>query len=389
MLPFMKRGSEFAVDDERWQAIVERDKRRDGSFVYAVATTGIYCRPSCPSRRPHRQNVGVYATPDAAESAGFRACHRCQPRSESGTLIDICVEAARAYIDAHVTERVGLRELAAHTGVSPYHLQRAFKARFGVSPKQYLRTKRLERFKATVQTGAPVTQSLYDAGFGSPRGLYSKAAAGLGMTPGRYRRGGEGALIRYAISPCRFGLVLVGTTERGVCAVLLGDTERALERQLAEEFPRATRVRAAEGEGIAEETLLAFDGAASPTLDLSGTDFQRRVWTALQAIPRGETRSYEQLSAELGSPQSVRAVARACATNKIAILVPCHRVIRKDGNLAGYRWGLPRKKRILQIESAEIESGGLSASSTEAKEAHARRRGRASSRSRDGHASNQ
>jgi AraC family transcriptional regulator, regulatory protein of adaptative response / methylated-DNA-[protein]-cysteine methyltransferase len=340
--------------DAAWRAVIARDRREDGAFVYAVRTTGVYCRPSCPSRRPLRQNVAFFAAADDAERAGFRACHRCRPRSTEGALIDACVQAARAYLDAHLDEKVTLAALAAHVGVSAAHLQRTFKARVGLSPKGYADARRMARFKEVVQGGASVTEAMYGAGFGSSRELYERAPEALGMTPGAYRRGGRGASIRYTIVESALARVLVGATDRGVCAVLLAAGDEALTRELRREFPEAEISR--EDAALAELSRAVIarieGGAAEVPLDTGGTAFQRLVWSALQRIPPGETRSYRQLAEELGRPRAARAVARACATNRLAVVVPCHRVVRGDGTISGYRWGVARKKTLLARERA-------------------------------------
>jgi AraC family transcriptional regulator of adaptative response/methylated-DNA-[protein]-cysteine methyltransferase len=337
-----------------WAAVLARDRRLDGRFVYAVRSTRIYCRPSCPARRPQPANVCFFATPDAAERAGYRACRRCLPRSAAGAMIDICVGAARAYLDAHLDEWATLAELAAHVGVSPFHLQRVFKAQVGLSPRAYLSARRIERFKAGVRAGASVSDALYQAGFSSPRALYEQADAALGMTPAAYRRGGAGLAIAFTVVRSPLGRLLVARTDRGVCAVSLGDSAAALERELRAEFPAArTRRDDAALRREVEALLAQLDDPRRPAslpLDVRGTDFQRRVWAALQAIPPGETRSYRQLAAAIGRPSAARAVARACATNPVAVVIPCHRVVRGDGTLSGYRWGRSRKEALLMRE---------------------------------------
>ena len=344
--------------DAAWAAVIARDRRHDGAFVYAVRSTGIYCRPSCPSRRPLRANVSFYRAAEHAERAGYRACHRCRPRSASGALIDVCVQAARAHLDAHLDEPLTLAALSAHVGVSASHLQRAFKARVGLSPKAYVDAQRIAQFKARAPASATVSEAMYDAGFGSSRGLYERAPAALGMTPGAYRRGGRGAHIRYAVVECALGRALVGATDRGVCAVLLGAEDAALEAELRREFPSAEIARedgALTAEVRAVLTHLEGPGSAVP-LDLGGTDFQRQVWSALQRIPAGETRTYGQIAEALGLPSAARAVARACATNRLAVVIPCHRVVRGDGEISGYRWGVERKEQLLSRERER--SGG-------------------------------
>jgi AraC family transcriptional regulator, regulatory protein of adaptative response / methylated-DNA-[protein]-cysteine methyltransferase len=341
-------------DPARWTAVLERDRRHDGSFVYAVRTTGIYCRPSCPSRRPRRESVEFFAEPAAAETAGYRACRRCHPRSAAGTPAEQALRRAVEHLDAHLDEPVTLARLAKEVGLSPFHLQRTFTERFGLSPRAYQDARRLERFRLRVQAGDSVSRATYDAGFNSSRSLYERAADGLGMTPGAYRRGGRGLEVRFTLVDSSLGRILVAATDLGVCAVALGGEDAALEAALRAEFPNAELrrdddslrswadvvVRHAEGE---------HPGLAVP-LDLQGTAFQMRVWQALRAIPAGETRTYAEVAAAIGQPSATRAVAGACARNKAALLVPCHRVVRTDGEPGGYRWGIERKRRLLERE---------------------------------------
>lgn len=337
-----------------WKATEGRDVRFDGAFVYAVRTTGVYCRPICPSRRPLRRHVTFFRSPEEAERAGFRACLRCRPRSASGTAIEESVRWARAYIDAHLDQPASLAMLAKRVGFSPYHLQRAFQRAVGLSPRAYRDARRLERFKAHLRDGDTVGEATYQAGFGSSRGLYEGARQGLGMTPGVYRQGGRGLRIRYGTVRTSLGRLLVGATHRGVCAVALGDDERSLEAELAREFPAAACERDDPGvRGWVEEIVRRLEGEAprlAVPVDLRGTDFQRRVWRALRAIPYGETRSYGEVAAALGAQRSTRAVARACASNRAAIVVPCHRVVSRGGAVGGYRWGVERKRRLLARE---------------------------------------
>lgn len=343
------------TEAEAWAAINERDRRFDGAFVFAVETTGIYCRPSCPARRPHRENVEFFRSPQQAEASGYRACRRCRPQHPDGTPAEQAVEAARAYLDAHLDEQISLETLAEEVGMSPHHLQRTFKRFVGLSPKAYQDTRRLEAFKEHVGEDRDVLQATYEAGFGSSRALYEQAENGLGMTPGTYRRGGEGLAIRFTTLASAFGRVLVAATERGVCAVSLGEDDAALRAELEDEFPNAASIERDDEatHAWAAPIIRYLDGAhAHPTVpvDLEGTDFQRRVWRALQEIPYGETRSYGEVAEMLGQPGAARAVAQACASNKVALVIPCHRVVRKDGAPGGYRWGPERKQRLLQQE---------------------------------------
>lgn len=339
-----------------WDAVMGRDSRRDGQFVYAVATTGVYCRPSCPSRRPRRERVRFFAAPDEAERAGFRACRRCHPRDGAAPEARL-VERACAYLENHLDEPVTLEALGQALGVSPWHLQRTFKRVTGVSPKEMVRARRMERLKERLQQGDDVAGATYEAGFGSGSRVYERSDARLGMTPATYRRGGAGMSIRYATATTPLGRLLVAVTERGVCAVALGDTDEELATGLRHEYPRAVIERAEPGEaGLAERiaAILEFLAGSAPhlalPLDVRATAFQERVWKALQEIPVGETRTYGEIAAHLGHPQAARAVARACATNPVALAIPCHRVVRGDGASGGYRWGAERKSRILTGE---------------------------------------
>lgn len=341
----------IALDEQRaWEAIVGRDARQDGRFVYGVRTTGVACRPSCPSRRPLRVNVELFETLDEALRAGYRACARCraEPARENPAL-----RRAIAHLDRHLDERVTLAALAREVGLSPHHLQRTFTRALGVSPRRYQERRRLEGFKRRLRQGEAVGAATYGAGFGSSRALYETARSGLGMTPARYRSGGQGESIRFAIVRSELGLVLVAATGRGICAVELGDDEAALARGLAREFPNAAlerderSLRSWAGQVV---KALRGDGLARLPLDLRGTAFQLRVWRALRDIPRGETRSYQAIAAGMGRPGASRAVAQACAANRVALLVPCHRVVRADGSPGGYRWGPARKRRVLAAE---------------------------------------
>jgi len=344
-----------AADNARWKAVVARDARFDGTFVTAVLTTGIYCRPSCPARRPHRQNVRFYSTPSDAERAGFRACLRCRPR-EAARLdpsADLVRRACRQ-IDENGEERLTLKALGAAVGASPFHLQRTFKRVTGVSPRQYAEARRLGALKSNLRRKDSVTMSLYEAGYGSSSRLYERSSERMGMTPGAYRAGGEGAEIRYAMARTPIGPVLVGATARGICSVKLGKSERALVEELRAEFPAAAIRRDREGlkrwVGGLVRHLEGRDPQLDLPLDVRGTAFQWRVWEALRAIPYGETRSYRDIARAVGKPRAARAVGRACATNPAGIIIPCHRAVREGGGLGGYAWGLPLKERLLETE---------------------------------------
>lgn len=339
------------IDDDRWQAVLAHDATADGSFCYAVTTTGIYCRPSCPSRRPHRENAIAFDDMEEATRAGYRPCRRCRPNEVDPR--QRTVARVRSLLETR-EPAPSLRDLAATVGMSPFHLQRVFKQATGLSPKQYAMAHRTRRLKAHLKEGDRVTEAMYGAGYGSSHALYADIGGRLGMTPSAYRQGGDGEQIAYAVTETRLGRMLVAATERGVCAVRFGEDD-ALLGELRQEFPRAVLrhdPNAVASFMVAASTYLD-DRSPAPSLplDLAGTDFQRRVWDALATIPRGETRSYRQVAEMIGQPSAARAVARACATNPIAMIVPCHRVVRADGGLGGYRWGLPRKEQLLAWES--------------------------------------
>jgi len=341
------------MDDARWRAVVERDRTADGQFFYGVTSTGIYCRPSCPSRRPRPANVRFFESAHDAEAAGFRPCQRCAPKEQS-TEQRVVAAVVRAIAEAEGP--LSLQTLGELVGMSPYHLQRLFKRATGLSPAAYGRGMRAERLKAGLREGATVVHASYEAGYGSSRAVYEEAAGRLGMSPGAYRRGGAGAQIRHACVESRLGWILVAATERGLCALWFGDSAAALLEQLAAEFPRAERVESPEAVAPFVAAVQAYlEGesvlAGVPLDLLQATPFQQRVWEALRSIPYGEVRSYQEVATEIGSPTAVRAVARACASNRVALAIPCHRVVRSGGELAGYRWGVERKRVLLESEA--------------------------------------
>ena len=346
---------------EAWAAVNARDRRRDGAFVYAVATTGVYCRPSCASRRALRKNVAFFAGPDEAETAGYRPCLRCHPR-DAARPIDRAVARARGYLEAHAGEPVTLGMLAREVGVSPYHLQRAFSRAVGVSPRRYAATLRADRLKSALRDGATVSRATFEAGYGASSRVYEAADVYLGMTPAAYRNGGRGQHIRYTIRATPSGRVLIAATERGVCAVQLGDRDAGVEQSLAAEYPNARRERVgAQSHNAEHRDLQAWadaivehlEGATRPLsvpTDVTGTVFELKVWQALRDIPYGETRSYAEVARTVGAPRAARAVASACAHNRVAVVIPCHRVVRQGGAVGGYRWGPERKRRLLDLE---------------------------------------
>ncbi len=347
-------GRRDIPEDAAWNAVLTRDRSMDGALFYGVRTTGVYCRPSCPSRRPKRENVEFFETAERAQDAGYRACHRCHPRSSFGTPTERRLRRAMEYLDAHLDERVTLEQLGRAVGLSPFHLQRAFKEAVGLSPRAYQDARRLEAMKARLRDGDEVGRAVWRAGYGSVRGAYESAATGMGMTPGQYRNGAGGVPIRYSLHHSRFGHLIVAWTPKGVCAVMLGDAPDRLVEELNAEFPSA---ELGQGDTLAADWIqpvLDYLDGKHPglvvPLDLRGSNFQLRVWKALQEIPVGEVRSYGQVAAAIGAPGSSRAVARACATNKAALVVPCHRVVRANGTVSGYRWGEDRKRRLLEHE---------------------------------------
>ena len=345
--------------DWRWRAVETKNPEFDGVFFFGVQTTGIFCRPSCSSRSPKRQNVSFFESPLEAERAGFRACLRCKPTQQykpgpAAVLISRAFETLRSDTDEILT----VDDLARHLDVSTGHLQKTFKAVLGFSPKEIIDMTRIDNFKKNVKR-ADVTTSLYDSGFGSSRSLYEKAGEKLGMTPATYKKGGKGMKINYTIADSPLGKLLVAATERGICAVSFGDDVESLRRELSEEFFAAEiedddtglkdAVRAIVKSLDGEKTILTLP------LDLQATAFQMRVWSELRKIPYGETRSYAQIAEAVGNPKAVRAVARACATNPVALVNPCHRVIGSDGKLSGYRWGIERKRALLEKERGRSE----------------------------------
>ncbi len=381
MIQIMTRTSSSKIATTRpvppcedwWNAVRKRDRGADGKFVYAVRSTGIYCRPSCPSRKPQREQVEFYSLPEAAEQKGFRACQRCQPRTVGSrdprtTAVARVCRAIEARIDADGAGATGesenearltLNALSSTVGMSSHQLERAFRSVMGISPRQYADAQRMRRLKSKLKKGDDVTTALYDAGFGSSSRLYERAPSQLGMTPATYRQGGAGMQISYTIVGSPLGRLLVGATQRGISALYLGKDDAALQAALRKEYPRAEISRDRNGlEGWVGKILEHLRGR-EPNLDLptdvQATAFQRRVWEELRKIPYGTTRTYSQVARAIGKPKAIRAVARACATNPVSVVVPCHRVVREDGSLAGYRWGLDRKLALLQHESAQHE----------------------------------
>ena len=350
----IKQRAAATQNDPRWAAVMARDTSADGKFFYAVKTTGVYCRPSCAARQARPENVSFHATCAAAEHAGFRPCKRCRPgapsliEQQAATLVSVCrrLECAEPV--------PALAELANDAGMSVYHFHRLFKAVMGVTPKAYAAAFRAKRVRSELKRGASVTDAIFAAGYNSSGRFYEKSNALLGMTPAKYRAGGVNTDIRFAVGECSLGPILVAASERGVCAILMGDKPDALARDLQERFPRARLISGDQAFECTVARVVGFveapaNGLNLP-LDVRGTAFQQRVWQALQKIPAGSTATYAEIARRIGAPKSVRAVAGACAANAIAVAIPCHRVVRGDGGLAGYRWGIERKQALLKRE---------------------------------------
>lgn len=347
-----------------WQAVIRRSRDADGSFVYAVRSTGVYCQPSCPARRPRFDRVLYFGNPQDAERAGYRACGRCWPqegaRRESTLLVDQLCRAIQKVLAANPETALTLPELSRFSGVKAHKIERLFLKILGVTPRQFIDAQRMAHLKSELRKGEKVASAMYGAGFGSSSRIYERAFAHMGMTPATYGRGGEGMAISYTVEPCRLGRLLVAATARGISAVYLGSSEASLREALAQEYPRAQIRR--DNKRIARwvrVVLMHVNGQAPDAelpLDVQATAFQRRVWQELQRIPYGSTKSYTEIARAIGKPRAIRAVARACATNPISIVVPCHRVVRADGKLAGYRWGLERKEMLLATEKSRRET---------------------------------
>ena len=355
-----QRPLEKTHPDLLWQAVLQRDPTYDGSVIYAVRTTGIYCRPTCPSRRPNRDNVRFFSDSKEAQSAGYRACLRCfpdQPQQENrnSSLVKRVCHQIDSHLNQHPDSLPSLAQLSQAVGVSASHLQRVFKKETGLTPRQYAHTGRLERFKSLVRDGSPVSAAMFDSGFSSSSRLYEDADGQFGMTPGRYRSGGAGTTIGYLVAESPLGSLLVAATGKGICSVKLGDDASVLLNDLQAEFPAADLQEGDEPlRGWLESVLEYLEGeriGLELPLDIQATAFQRRVWRMLQSIPYGETRSYQQMALNVGlTGNAGRAVGNACASNPVALVIPCHRAVRKDGSLGGYRWGLHRKEALIAME---------------------------------------
>ncbi len=348
--------NESTTTDSRWAAVIARDAGADGTFFYSVRTTGVYCRPSCGARRPRPENVRFHATREDAEQAGFRPCKRCRPDRPSLTEQHTAMVTEACRLIETSPRPPALEELAARAGLSPFHFHRVFKAITGVTPRAYAAAHRGERVRRELGRAPTVTAAMYESGYSSNGRFYDETERLLGMTPTEFRAGGANAEIRFAVGECSLGSILVASSVRGVCAILMGDDPDALVRDLEDRFPRATLIG---GDAAFEQLVARVVGfVESPgvgldlPLDVRGTAFQQRVWRALREIPAGATASYREIAERIGSPRSVRAVAHACAANPLAVAIPCHRVVRSDGGVSGYRWGVERKRALLQREAA-------------------------------------
>jgi AraC family transcriptional regulator of adaptative response/methylated-DNA-[protein]-cysteine methyltransferase len=342
-------------NDSRWASVVARDPKADGKFYYSVETTGVYCRPSCAARLARPENVRFHATCEDAEKAGFRPCKRCKPNEISPAEQHAAKIAAACRLIDKSEEAPSLEQLAKHAGLSTYYFHRVFKAVTGLTPKDYAAAHRAKRVRSKLGKSGTVTQAIYDAGYNSSGRFYEASNEVLGMTPSNYRAGGASMEIRFAVGECSLGSILVAKSERGICAILLGDDPDALARNLQDQFPQANLIGGdAEFEKLVSKVVGFVEAPAlglDLPLDVRGTAFQQRVWQALRKIPAGSTVSYTDIARQIGSPNSVRAVAQACGANTLAVAIPCHRVVRNDGALSGYRWGVERKRTLLEREA--------------------------------------
>jgi AraC family transcriptional regulator, regulatory protein of adaptative response / methylated-DNA-[protein]-cysteine methyltransferase len=347
----------MSQEDRYWQAVTERDAAKEGTFLFGVTTTGVFCRPSCPARRPLRRNVRFYRSAAEAERDGLRACKRCRPLDTADPTAQRIADACR-YIETHRDEKLPLDVLARRAGWSRFHFQRRFKALLGVTPKQYHQAQRISSFKKTLRTGTGVTGAIYDAGYESSSSVYKNADTHLGMTPREYRNAGRDVQISYVALQTPLGMMLIGATDRGVCFVGFGENERELLERLRTEYPRAALQPTLDARGdhmnawasALRDYVTGATASVNVPTDIAASAFQLRVWKYLQSIPRGEVRSYGDVARAIGQPNAARAVSRAVGSNTVAILIPCHRVIRGNGELGGYRWGEARKRTLLDAE---------------------------------------
>lgn len=342
------------TEDEKWRAVLARNGNFDGTFVFAVRSTGIYCKPSCAARRPNRAQVVFFSGPDVAELSGFRPCRRCRPRDLGPSPRAVLIARVCKHIEANLDTKLSLSILSAQAGISPYHFQRIFKQVVGISPRQYVEARRLSKMKRSLRNGQTVEKALYGAGFSSRSRLYEKVPNQFGVNPGTLRRGGVGLSIEYTIVDCPLGRLLVGATARGICAVCMGDSDVAVEAALIEDYPSADICRNDKRMRRWVSTLTNYLGGQEFDLnlpvDVRATAFQWRVWSEIKSVRYGNTTTYSKIANALGEPNAARAVARACATNPVSLVIPCHRVVGEDGGLHGYRWGKKRKQALLLLE---------------------------------------
>jgi AraC family transcriptional regulator of adaptative response/methylated-DNA-[protein]-cysteine methyltransferase len=357
-LPTSKIENSYRTDQERWEAVIDRETNADDAFVYSVKTTGVYCRPSCPSRVARRENVAFHPTPKDAERAGFRACKRCKPNDPlaHGEQATIVAKACKLIVDAE--EPLSLEALAEAIGMSPWHLHRVFKSMTGLTPKAYATAHRAKRIHEELSRGGTVTSAIYNSGFNSNGRFYAESNKRLGMKPTEFKSGGEGATIRFAVGECSLGSFLVAASALGICSIAIDDDPNLLVKELQDQFPNAELIGGDKQFERMVAQVVSFVENPSIGLELplhvQGTAFQQRVWKALSEIPCGTTCTYSELARKLGQPNATRAVAGACAANTLAVAIPCHRVVRTDGSLSGYRWGVERKERLLHLEGSRI-----------------------------------
>lgn len=355
-------GQNLLGESDSWKSVLARDATRDGTFVFGVRSTGIYCRPSCPARHPRVDQVVFFSGPDEAEGSGFRACKRCHPREPGGQARTELVQRVCRFIDHNLDGKLTLAILSREADLSPFYLQRLFKKTLGISPREYVETRRLDKVRRSLREGETVTDALYGAGFTSRGKLYERSPGHLGVSPGLFRRGGEGLSIHYTIVDSPIGRLLLGATGRGLCAVCVGASDQAVEAALREDYFAADLFRNDhQMKTWAEEFTRYFDGREFPKnlpIDVQATAFQWKVWNQIQKIPYGQTSSYSQIAAAVGNPRAIRAVANACADNHVALLIPCHRVVGERGDLRGYRWGVKRKRALLSLEASPKQRSG-------------------------------
>jgi AraC family transcriptional regulator of adaptative response/methylated-DNA-[protein]-cysteine methyltransferase len=341
------------TEDDKWVVALSRNGDFDGAFVFAVRSTGVYCRPSCPAKRPNRKQVIFFSGFEEAERSGFRSCRRCHPREVTSPRTEL-IGSICDFIETNLEKKLTLSAISAHAGISPFHLQRTFKRAVGISPRQYIEARRLEKMKSSLRNGKTVTRALYDAGFNSRSRIYGKVQNKLGVSAGIYRRGGTGMRIEYAITSCPTGRLLIGAIDSGICAVCLGESDHAVEAAITRDYPFAVITRNDNDLTPWIECFRKYfkgeDFCRDLPIDVQATSFQWRVWKQIQAVPRGSTTTYGNIARAIGMPDSFRAVARACAANPVSLIIACHRVIGQDGSLRGYRWGKNRKRELLSLE---------------------------------------